>query len=74
MKQNMFSGVQLFWDSTFEEHLETGGLGNVIKKTSDLFHKTCGVFTNLHKPHDDVVQIYVAQCCMVFALPPNLVQ
>lgn len=62
------------FDLTFEEHLQTRGLGNVIKNTSDLFHKTCGVFTNLHKAHDDVVQINVAQCRMIFALPSNLVQ
>lgn len=39
-----------------------------------LLEKPRGVLTDLHEPHDDVVEVDVTQRCMVLTLPPNLVQ
>lgn len=39
-----------------------------------LLEQPCGVLTDLHEPHDDVVEVDVTQCGMVLTLPPHLVQ
>lgn len=39
-----------------------------------LFKHPGGILTDLHEPHDDIVQIDVAQGGVVFAFSPHLVQ
>ena len=43
-------------------------------KQSHLFEKPCGVLADLHEPHDDVVEVDVAERGVILALPPHLVQ
>lgn len=44
------------------------------QKRHYLLEHSGGVFTYLHEPHDHVVQVDIAQRCMVFAFSSHLIQ
>lgn len=42
--------------------------------SSNLLEQTCGVLTDLHEAHDDIVEVNITQSGVVFTLPSYLVQ